>query len=688
MIDLEIKSQLAKLLATEDLIVENSHQATTASFDVNNRVLTLPIWKRASSIVYDLLVGHEVGHALYTPNVDPPQDINPQFLNVVEDVRIEKLMKRKYPGMGKTFYNGYKTLVEDNFFGIEENELPETNLGDRINLYFKGGNHMSIPFSEEEKPIVDLVGAVETWEDTLHAARVLFDFCSQEVPKQKEEIKLESDESGKSDPNSTPESGKPGEEKQQPTQGQQQKKPEIETGKNLESKLQELIDDRACRSSLYAEIPDIDLSEYVIKNSRVHREIGSYFEEQLKPLEFTDAYGRKQTAAADFSQVDDDYKQFKNSAQKEVNYLVKEFECRKSADSYARSTSSRTGVLECSKLHAYKYEEDLFKKISVIPDGKSHGLIFILDWSGSMAHCMMDTIRQLYNLIWFCKKVQIPFDVYAFTNSYNYRNQQILPVHHHKAKQNDLVVDDEFSLLHFFTSNTKKVEMDKQLKNIWRLAYAFDHNVSYVAPGPYYLSGTPLNETIVCLHKLIPEFKKQTKCQKVHCVILTDGEAPPLPVYYPYTSMHDKERMGTRHLIPGSSFLRNRKTGYTYAIPSSFYDFSKVLLDDLRQTFPDVNFIGIRLMYSRDLRQFVTRHQDGEVTEVQMKKFRKEKSCMIPNAGYHQYFGILTNSLFNDTEFEVQEDASKTQIKSAFMKSLRSKSLNKKVLNQFVELIA
>jgi len=73
MIDLEIKSQLAKLLATEDLIVENSHQATTASFDVNNRVLTLPIWKRASSIVYDLLVGHEVGHALYTPNVDPPQ---------------------------------------------------------------------------------------------------------------------------------------------------------------------------------------------------------------------------------------------------------------------------------------------------------------------------------------------------------------------------------------------------------------------------------------------------------------------------------------------------------------------------------------------------------------------------------------------------------------------------------------
>ena len=72
MIDLEIKSQLAKLLATEDLIVENSPTCTTASFDVDGRVLTLPIWKRASGIVYDLLVGHEVGHVLFTPNVDPP----------------------------------------------------------------------------------------------------------------------------------------------------------------------------------------------------------------------------------------------------------------------------------------------------------------------------------------------------------------------------------------------------------------------------------------------------------------------------------------------------------------------------------------------------------------------------------------------------------------------------------------
>ena len=49
----EIKSQLAKLLATEDLIVEHK-QCETAEFNVGTRVLTLPLWDRASNTVYDM----------------------------------------------------------------------------------------------------------------------------------------------------------------------------------------------------------------------------------------------------------------------------------------------------------------------------------------------------------------------------------------------------------------------------------------------------------------------------------------------------------------------------------------------------------------------------------------------------------------------------------------------------------
>ena len=63
----EIKSQLAKLLATEDITVEHK-QVQTASFNVDSRVLILPLWEKASNDVYDMLVGHEVGHALFTPN--------------------------------------------------------------------------------------------------------------------------------------------------------------------------------------------------------------------------------------------------------------------------------------------------------------------------------------------------------------------------------------------------------------------------------------------------------------------------------------------------------------------------------------------------------------------------------------------------------------------------------------------
>ena len=65
----DVKGQLARLLATEDLIVEH-RSVDTASFNVQTRVLTLPTWEKAGEEVYDTLVCHEVGHALYTPDVE------------------------------------------------------------------------------------------------------------------------------------------------------------------------------------------------------------------------------------------------------------------------------------------------------------------------------------------------------------------------------------------------------------------------------------------------------------------------------------------------------------------------------------------------------------------------------------------------------------------------------------------
>ena len=127
----EIKSHLAKLLATEDLVVEHRY-VETAQFNVHTRVLTLPNWDKAGDEIYDMLVAHEVGHALYTPDRDWLKEykIPPQFVNVGEDVRIEKMMKRRYGGISKTFYKGYNVLADEDFFGVECEDVSKMNLAD------------------------------------------------------------------------------------------------------------------------------------------------------------------------------------------------------------------------------------------------------------------------------------------------------------------------------------------------------------------------------------------------------------------------------------------------------------------------------------------------------------------------------------------------------------------------------
>ena len=176
----EIKSQLAKLLATEDLVVEHK-QVETASFNVETRVLILPLWEKASNSVYDMLVGHEVGHALFTPNDDwfLKTDVPHGIVNVCEDARIEKLMKRRYMGLAKTFYYGYSELNDDDFFNLEEEDLDSFNLADRINLYFKIGNFLDLHFTEREIEIRELVGQSETFDEVLAAAKVLHEYCKE-----------------------------------------------------------------------------------------------------------------------------------------------------------------------------------------------------------------------------------------------------------------------------------------------------------------------------------------------------------------------------------------------------------------------------------------------------------------------------------------------------------------------------
>ena len=100
----EIKSQLAKLLATEDLVVEHRH-VSTAQFDVHSRVLTLPLWEKASGIVYDMLVGHEVSHALFTPDEDVKLDRSVKLVNNITAL-YRKDIEQLYPELATPFEEG------------------------------------------------------------------------------------------------------------------------------------------------------------------------------------------------------------------------------------------------------------------------------------------------------------------------------------------------------------------------------------------------------------------------------------------------------------------------------------------------------------------------------------------------------------------------------------------------------
>jgi len=706
----EIKSQLAKLLATEDLIVENK-KVETAQFDVHSRVLTLPIWEKASNNVYDSLVAHEVGHALYTPDRNWFKEIQipPQFVNVVEDARIEKLMKRRYAGLAKTFYNGYNELHDQDFFQVNDEDISILNLADRANLYFKVGSFLPVAFSSTEKSIINLINDCETFDDTLSAAETLYNFCKQELERQKEEINDQEDgislgedtgmdslgtdwddydtDSGDI-ANSNLENNDDYDCESSSNAGILGDDLDVKTASAFEDSIKDLVEQRDYRPNIYIELPKVNLKNIIIENKRIHDLLNESFSEQQlewNDKEYVPSFGL-------YDEVDNKFGQFKKSAQREVNYLVKEFECKKSASAYARATTARTGVLDTAKLHTYRFNEDLFKKISVVPDGKNHGLVFVLDWSGSMAHVMLDTIKQLYNLLWFCKKVNIPFEVYAFTNEFP-PSEGTLHQCAYSKKVGLAFIEETFSLMNLFTSKVKSKQLDEQMKNIFRLAYAFNHEPHYYnVPIGVGLSGTPLNEALICLHQILPQFKKENKIQKVQCVVLTDGEGAPLRYSKEFRRhWEDNPFMGSSY-IHDRCIIRNRKTGYTYSCYGlgHWADVTDLIIKDLRQTFSDMNFIGIRILGSRDAGPFVRRYsgyEDGKYEKI-MKVWKKEKAFSIKNSGYHSYFGLSSSNLGNDDEFEVDEDATKAQIKRAFTKSLKSKKMNKRILGEFMELVA
>jgi len=697
------KTNLGKLLASENIRIEHRN-VTTASFDVKNRVLTLPLWKEMDSDVYDLLIGHEIGHSLFTPAegwVELVQELGSSFkacLNIVEDARIEKLVKEKYPGIRKPMYSGYTKLVDRNFFGVSVEEMNFLPLIDRINCYFKIGSRSAIRFSEEEQIIVDRIRDVTEWDDVVELSLELFELHKKEGEDITEafgdftELSFDEDSANSTEPISKEqaiailrENGREdlADRLEQASEELQEKiisSAEAEGGSITQDSLEEnsiksLIDNTGTAPT-YAKWPKLDPKNFIRRHSEVY-EYWPYFN-------------------ADKEAAENYYHEFMSNNRKYIDYMVKEFTLKQSAKQFAKARISKTGKLNVDKLWGYKLTEDLFLQSTEIPNGKNHGMIMMLDMSSSMTSNMKATIHQTIALVMFCKKINIPFTVYGFSDSHNYLNpngpnraerENNLYIKNDKDLSAYRIADHGFKLLELFSSNMRMNEHNNAVKKLlWYGEKINNYFESGKIPEIMRLGSTPLDETISVLRWIAEDFKNTNKVEILNTVILTDGDST--STLYPPAQNSDG-----RLSFPVVFEADNQNSFAHYKRETT------VALLDLYKRITKSNVVGIFItsdLTPNNIKDYWYRKGENfsyDDVSSKVEQAKVHKYAEIPVRGYDVFYLISGRNMKIATEdLEEVLGGYKTQGKGtllrAFKKTQNNKNISRVFLNRFVEVIS
>jgi len=740
------KTNLAKLLATENITVQH-RKVDTAYFDVKNRVLCLPIWKdEMANDVYDLLVGHEVGHALFTPTSDwafKQKEVPVSFLNVLEDVRIEKMMKQKFPGLRKNFYNGYQILSQKDFFGVKDKDIKQLKFIDRLNIHYKIGAFAQVPFKNEiEMNFVKRSFETETFDDVFNLAKEIYAYEKEQQKKQQEQPQgpgknksqgTEKDDTeqmsqpdntgdnndekaqvspgeesdgndgeelevlqGEGDVNPEPKEDKDGDDKSSSgRKGGRSNDNDLEasTDSSMNEKMKELVNEDS-RDFRYVTLPNPNLDSIVIPYKNLYDTVKQQDERYSDIVEINGLVARE-------------FKKFKDSSMKTVNYLVKEFEMKKSADAYRKASISKTGVINVNKLHSYKFNDDIFKKLTVIPDGKNHGMTMFIDWSGSMHKSFYETVTQLFNLIFFCQQVNIPFEVYAFTDrSYRYGEKDKNP--NWLYKNNDKVMDD-FNLLQLFTSEMKKADFNNACIEIYKVALAYGDKMvqlyhHYYSPCKILsLGGTPLNAAILAAIPVIKKFQKKHGIQKMNTIFLTDGDSHDQRDFLVDLEQGDnldswrvRSDCGLKlgHMdINTAMVVSDNKTKYNFRM--SYLSDTTAHYFELLKRKVDTTLLGFHIVHRKlehdDIGRISGKGYSTPMAESEKirQSFRKDKYVITTKNGYdEQYFIKGSKDLeINDEGFKIDPNKN-TSLVAAFKKYSKNKVMSRVLLNKFIEKVA
>jgi hypothetical protein len=731
------KSILAKLLATENIHVE--HQKTsTAYFNLETRTVVLPIFKEMSADLYDLLIGLEVGHALETPADGWHSSISEKglgfksFLNIIEDSRIERKMKARYPGLRRSFYNGYQELFEKNFFGVEGMDVNKLKFIDRINLHAKVGSFLNVKFSDEEQAIVNRLDSLNTWEDVVALATELYERAENsteeldfeqfmnalgdimedgdgefdpsadyvEVPNSdnsddKEKPQTPSpkgqkseDETEESKSSSSDDAEEKSEEKDEGSSDgsesddtEESPEPTSFTDENFRRNEDSLLDANA-RETFYAKLPVLNPADFIVGINTVE-----------KMLTFT-VGGAAYRAGKTVEQVKMElYKDFLSKNSKYLSSMAQDFERKKKAKSLMRAQTSKTGRINMDKVWAYKITEDLFLQNTVVPNGQNHGMLLYLDMSGSMSSNMSGTMEQLVLLASFCQKVRIPFEVYGFiTNSSAPQTYfDTVRSRNNLSDPNNLMISDpSFRMLQLVATGVSGGKFKTQMANL--LALGQSYNRSYhdlyldgPAANSFGLGSTPLEEAILLGRYIAEDFKNRNRVEVLSSVFLTDGEGDCNFETVGHHNDYHRKNLAIVDSKTRRTFLQ-QYDGNSYRSKS----YCKALLDLYRET-TGSRMINFYLMGSYDLKYFLARSLlSGVASDAARKAFKKESAALLKNInGFDDQFLIKAGSSLQIKEDTLTVDSNdKKELTKAFKAFQDKKSIGRVILTKMVEAVA
>ena len=759
-LNIDTKSQLAKLIATENITVQQNN-VKTASFDVVNRILTLPIFKTDSKDVTDMLVAHECAHALFTPTdgwkkVSDDDELR-SYVNVLEDCRIDKKIQKKYPGVVNNYLNGFEILNRQNFFGLKDKDYDlDLMLIDKINIFYKSSKKLQFNFSTLDKVWLKKVDAMKTFKDVVNLAKLLLEWQKKEIKKLKklpdfdDHILVENydlndsqkdsldskdiDDKDKDGENSNEE----GKDKQESKEGKEesesdQDKPAVSdksakdedgsaggavgsggdgkltsiTNNWFEGHKEKLLDQS--KSYYYRSIPEPILNKVIHSNENFIKDMKLSFRK--------DAI----TARNYLPYLNKEYKKFTNDSKKTIMYLVKEFEMKKAATAYKRSSTHKTGTIDPLKLHSYKFNEDIFKRLTVSPDAKNHGMMMLLDWSGSMSDTIFKTVQQTIQLVYFCQKTNIPFELYFFSSEmdrydgvdYTRSNKMSKGF---KYKPGDMGID-KIKLVNVASHKLKKQKLDESLMYLYHLALHYETRYTWRSnfnaldrppesvsiPSEYYLGSTPLNEALIIMLKLVPLFKTKYGIEKMNLITLTDGggnygcsDTMKIdPKSNKITGEYPNNRGNTDVFIYKKKNHEVKDELYGYRSTG----FTGTILNMLRK-YHGITTIGFYLI--KRIRRFETEHyfrpQDMSVSwdkregvfQKNRTQFNKEKVCAVAQSGYDDYYIVNAKDMkVENTDLStVSSDMKTGRIKQLFSKSMKGRITSRVLLNKFIEKVA